>query len=226
MMQHTISPEKWQAALVAGAGKVGLDLSLGQLEQFRVYMEELERWNRSYNLTRIIEPLEIVRGHFLDSLNYHPFLGDADRVLDIGSGPGFPGLPLALVRPESRFFLCEARQKKVLFLEFIRRRLGLENVSIIHLHLSRQNAKKAGLEPFPAIVCRAVNVLRDVVPVAAELLAERGFLLFSDAAPDRLRVTEELRQRNLGLVLEYIEPCPLEGRARKLYMGRIGRSGN
>ncbi len=212
----------WRQILLAGAREIGLQLTAAQLEQFALYLGELRRWNRAYNLTRIIEPQAVARGHFLDSLNYLPGLEEnCDRVLDLGTGPGFPGLPLALVRPGTRFLLCESRGKKTLFLEHLVRLLRLDNVTIIDLHLSRQNAKTVIRRPLPALVCRAVNLLRDVVPVAAAVLADQGVLLFTEVAPEGTRIARELERQEVGMELESLAKCRVAGRAPELYLGCI-----
>jgi len=212
----------WQQ-LSRGAEKFGIELSESQLVCFDLYLHELIRWNRSCNLTRITKPEAVLQAHFLDSFNYLPGLEGATRVLDLGSGPGFPGLPLALVQPQTTFVLCEARSRKVLFLEHLRTLLKLENVAIEHLHLGRQNATTAGLGKFPVMVCRAVNLLRDVVPVAAQLLTPGGRLLFTDAHPEEPRIVRELARKTPGLRLESLVPCRCLGRAPQLFLGSIRR---
>ncbi len=206
--------------LVSGAQRLGFELSGEQVEQFKIYLKELQRWNKTYSLTTISEPLEIVHKHFLDSLNYAAGLKEDGHILDFGTGPGFPGLPLAIVRPESRFVLVDGRRKKTLFLDFMRRRLGLKNVEIIHLHLSRGNAREVFKPHFSAVVTRAVTLLREVVPVAEALLQDRGVLLFSDAHPDRRALESEL-EKWPALTLEKIEKTGLPGRAPDIYLGMI-----
>ena len=156
----------WRDELNIGARLLGVELSSLQVEQFAVYLRELKRWNKTYSLTTITEPLEVVHKHFLDSLNYLAPLAEVDEILDLGSGPGFPGLPLAIVLPKTKFVLVEARRKKTIFLTYICQQLGLENVEIIHLHLNPENAKTFFEQRFPVVVTRAVTILRDVVPVA------------------------------------------------------------
>ena len=210
----------WREDLIAGARLLGLELTTRQVEQFAVYLRELKRWNKTYNLTTITEPLEVTGKHFLDSLNYLAALEGAEEVLDLGSGPGFPGLPLAIVLPQTKFVLVEARRKKTIFLTFISRQLGLENVEIIHLHLSPRNARTVFARRFPVFISRAVTILRDVVPVASSLLAADGCLLFSDAHPDRKEIERELGKWP-GLFLEKLEKTTLSGRAPDLYIGTI-----
>ncbi|MEA3332179.1 MAG: 16S rRNA (guanine(527)-N(7))-methyltransferase RsmG [Pseudomonadota bacterium] len=210
----------WRDELITGVRLLGLELKTRQVEQFAVYLRELKRWNKTYSLTTITEPLEVMNKHFLDSLNYLIPLEGAEDILDIGSGPGFPGLPMAIVLPKAKFVLVEARRKKTIFLTFICRQLGLENVEIIHLHLSPGNAKTFFEKRFPVIVSRAVTILRDVVPVAASLLADDGRLLFTDAHPDRQEIEREL-EKWPDLCLEKLEKTRLPGRAPDLYIGRI-----
>ncbi len=214
----------WRENLIAGARLLGLELTTRQVEQFAVYLRELKRWNKSYNLTTVTESLEVTSKHFLDSLNYLVVLNGAKEVLDLGSGPGFPGLPLAIMLPQTKFVLVDARRKKTLFLTFISQQLGLENVEIIHLHLSRGNARTTFKQCFPAIVTRAVTILRDVVPVASSLLAPHGCLLFTDAHPDRQEIERELGKWS-DLFLEKLEKTGLPGRAPDLYIGTIRKKG-
>ncbi len=214
----------WQNELIAGARLLGLELTTRQVVQFAVYLAELKRWNKTYSLTTITEPLEVVNKHFLDSLNYLTPLGGAQEILDLGSGPGFPGLPLAIVLPQTKFVLVDARRKKTIFLTFITQQLGLKNVEIIHLHLSHENAKTTFERCFPAIISRAVTILRDVVPVASSLLAPEGQLIFTDAHPDRQEIGGEL-EKWPDLFLEKLEKTRLSGRAPELYLGIIRKTG-
>ena len=210
----------WRENLIAGARSLGLELSDQQIEQFAVYLSELKRWNKTYNLTTITKPLEVIDKHFLDSLNYLAPLDGVEEVLDLGTGPGFPGLPLAIIRPKTKFVLVDARLKKTIFLTFVCRQLNLENVESIHLHLSQGNARTVFERRFPVIVSRAVTILRDVVPVASELLATDGCLLFTDAHPDRQKIELEL-EKWPDLFLETLEKTWLPGRAPDLYIGTI-----
>jgi len=206
--------------LIQGARQLGFTLSARQVEQFETYLTELQRWNKTYSLTTITEPEDIINKHFLDSLNYAVALEADGDILDFGTGPGFPGLPLAIVCPQSRFVLADGRRKKTLFLDFIRRQLGLNNVEILHLHLSSGNARDVFEQRFSAVVTRAVTLLREVVPVADSLLQNRGTLLFSDAHPEPEAIVAEL-EKWPQLVLEKLEKTKLPGRGLDIYLGMI-----
>jgi len=214
----------WREELITGARLLGLELSTQQIEQFTLYLAELKRWNKTYSLTTITEPLEVVNKHFLDSLNYLAPLAGVQEILDLGSGPGFPGLPLAILLPQTKFVLLDARRKKTIFLTFITQQLDLKNVEVIHLHLNPGNARTTFEHGFPVIVTRAVTILRDVVPIASNLLTVGGQLIFTDAHPDRQKIEKEL-EKWPNLTLEKLENTKLSGRAPGLYLGIIRKTG-
>ncbi len=176
-----------EASMRTGAAALGLSLTPEQEKQFRCYLELLRRWNRAHNLTTVTVPAEIVNRHFLDSLAYNCLLPASidGSILDLGSGAGFPGLPLAIVRPKDHFLLVEARRKKVLFLQEVIRRLRLSRVESIHLHLHRGNARTELRKPVAVVVARAVSPGEEVLPAADALLDPGALLLLSATAGSR-----------------------------------------
>jgi 16S rRNA (guanine527-N7)-methyltransferase len=125
------------SALTGGAAELGIDLDEAQLRRFAVYAAELVVWNRRVNLTRIVDPVAIQERHFLDSLTCAlPVLAALEsspswRCIDVGSGAGFPGLPLAIAFPSLRVTLLEATGKKVAFLDHLVRALELTGVTVL-----------------------------------------------------------------------------------------------
>src|SRR6266852_5892401 len=118
---------------VEGIRQLGLELGEQQLDQFLRYQQELLEWNTRINLTAITDPEEVLIKHFLDSLSLLlVYDRPAVRLLDIGSGAGFPGLPLKLVRPQWRVTLLEATGKKVAYLRHMVETLQLEGVEAVH----------------------------------------------------------------------------------------------
>jgi 16S rRNA (guanine527-N7)-methyltransferase len=162
--------------LQEGAEVLGLELFPATLEQFRFYLEELQRWNRRVNLTGLKTDRDIVIKHFLDSLAVAPLLGEAHSLADLGCGAGFPGLPLKLVRPELRLTLVEARAKKAAFLEYLVASLGLTDVEVAPVHLTPALARQWGPR-FQAVVSRAAFSQGRFLELAAPLLAPGGLAL-------------------------------------------------
>jgi 16S rRNA (guanine527-N7)-methyltransferase len=160
------------SVLAAGAQGLGLNLSVGQSQQLLDLLSELADWNTRFNLTAIDDPAEGVRKHLLDSLSIHACL-QGRSVADVGSGAGFPGLPLAIVDPQREFTLIEATGKKARFLEHARRRLHLDNVRVIN---SRAEQFKPA-QRFDTVIARALGKLTEFIRVAGHLAAPGGRLL-------------------------------------------------
>jgi 16S rRNA (guanine527-N7)-methyltransferase len=156
----------------AAAGGASLDrIARNKLGAF---LRLLGKWNRTYNLTAIREPERMVTHHVLDALSVLPHLPSRARVrvLDVGSGPGVPGIPLALARPDWQFVLIDSSQKKTAFLQQAVIELGLANVEVVH----ERSEDYTPSAPFDAIISRAFADLADFVTAAARHLAPEGRL--------------------------------------------------
>lgn len=160
------------ARLRKGAEALGLELSADAAERMLRLTELLARWNRAYNLTAIRDPQRMLTHHLLDSLAIHPFLF-GEEVLDIGTGAGLPGLPLAIVSPERRFQLLDSSAKRIRFVRQASMELGLGNVQAIQ---TRIQAYRPGRN-FSTIAARAVTSIEELHGWAAPLLARPGRLL-------------------------------------------------
>ncbi|MBI4796508.1 MAG: 16S rRNA (guanine(527)-N(7))-methyltransferase RsmG [Deltaproteobacteria bacterium] len=159
--------------LQEGAAILGLQLPYPVLDQFRIYLEELQRWNARVNLTGLKTDQDIVIKHFLDSLAVLPYLGDAASLADLGSGAGFPGLALKLIRPALTLTLVEARAKKAAFLQYLISLLKLEGVEVAQVHLTTSMAANWGPR-FDAVITRAAFPLVRFLELAAPLLLPGG----------------------------------------------------
>ena len=164
-----------RTALERGVQTMGLALSAGVEEQLMKYTELLAKWNRTYNLTAVREPLAMVSHHLLDSLAVLPHLdfahGDA-RLADIGSGGGLPGIPLALARPQWHVALVESNEKKAAFLQQAKIELQLSNVEI---QAQRVEAWRPA-ERFAIVISRAFAELSDFVAACKHILAPGGVI--------------------------------------------------
>jgi len=162
--------------LQEGITVLGVELPPPTIDQFRTYLEELQRWNARVNLTGLKTDRDIVIKHFLDSLAVLPYLGDAASLADLGSGPGFPGLALKLVRPALALTLVEARAKKAAFLQYLVSILNLPGVEVAQVHLTSTLARQWGPR-FDAAASRAAFPLARFLELAAPLLLPDGRIL-------------------------------------------------
>ena len=144
--------------LAQGAQTLGVALSAQQHEQLLGYLALLIKWNKAYNLTAVRNPDEMVSRHLLDSLSVVPFVAQyGDNWLDVGSGGGMPGIPLAILFPERRFTLLDSNGKKTRFLTQVKLELKLANLEVIH---SRVEEFRPPV-PFSGICSRAFSSLQD-----------------------------------------------------------------
>jgi len=144
--------------LKQGATLLGVDLSDAQQEQLLAYLALLNKWNKAYNLTAVRDPAEMVSRHLLDSLSVAPHVEQSgSRWLDVGSGGGMPGIPLAILFPERRFTLLDSNGKKTRFLTQVKLELKLDNVDVVHSRVEQFEPEQA----FTGITSRAFSSLAD-----------------------------------------------------------------
>ena len=158
--------------LVSGARELGIELDPIRAETLLKLVDELELGNAQFNLTAIRDRPGMLRKHVLDSMSLQPFLR-GERLADVGTGAGFPGLVLAVANPQRRFTLIEATGKKARFVEQTAQRIGSGNVLVVN---SRSESYRP-FELFDTVVARALSSLADFVAYAGHLCAPDGRLL-------------------------------------------------
>ena len=173
------------SALERGLGQLGIDADVRKIECCASFVEMLCRWNRAYNLTGTRDASEIIERHVLDSLSILPYV-DGSRLLDLGTGAGFPGVPLAIWHPSRQFHLLDSNAKKMRFLFHVRGTLHLGNVE---LHNQRAESWQVELG-FDCILARAVASIGQVLACSGHLLAPGGFFLMMKGAVDRSELNE------------------------------------
>jgi 16S rRNA (guanine527-N7)-methyltransferase len=161
-----------RSLLVSGAAELGIPLGDSQVEQLLALLELVVEWNRKINLTAITEPVAMVRKHLLDSLTVQPWIV-GPFVTDVGTGAGFPGLPLAIVNPRLRFTLLDSVAKKIRFVEHAVRTLGLGEVEAI---CTRAETLKPA-QRSATVVSRALSTVPEFVRHAGHLCTHAGQLL-------------------------------------------------
>lgn len=156
--------------LLAASQQMGVALQTQQAECLLAYMTLLEKWNRVHNLTAVREPEKMVTHHLLDSLSVVPYLIQEFRVLDVGSGGGLPGIPLAIVQPEVRVTLLDSNHKKTSFLQQAMIELALNNVDVVTARVEQYAPKGQ----YTGIICRAFAEMAEVIRLTQTLLAPAG----------------------------------------------------
>jgi 16S rRNA (guanine527-N7)-methyltransferase len=172
-----------------GLSELGLSSSKEQIRAFMTYLAELKKWNRAYNLTALKTDADIIVKHFLDSLLYLKALpAGRIKLADAGTGAGFPGIPLKIVRPEIEIALIESSGKKTAFLRHITRLLSLTGTSVIEERL--EHLGKAYEKGFDVIVSRATFTTADFLKMACPYVKDTGRLILNKGP----RVFEELKE--------------------------------
>lgn len=177
--------------------KAGISLTDQQKQQLLGYVDLLDKWNKAYNLTSVRDPKEMLVRHILDSIVVNPFL-KGDRFIDVGTGPGLPGIPLAIVRPESHFTLLDSLGKRVRFLRQVQHELKLTNIEPVQSRVEEFPAEP----PFDGVISRAFASLQDMISWCHHLpKAEIGrFYALKGVRPD-----DELAQLPSGIELVSVE---------------------
>jgi len=195
--------------------EVGVSLGDSQIELFELYLQELLEWNKTFNLTGIRDPEDIVIKHFVDSLTPLPYLQPSGRLLDIGPGAGFPSIPLKIAASKLQVQLVEASRKKVSFLKHIIRTLKLESIVALH---SRFEDVELIDEPFNYIISRAFTRLEPLLKLVAPLM-EPGNTLVAMLGPTTAKDHPRFGDRAQAESLELNRVVSLQ-----LPLGRGGRT--
>ncbi|MET0582577.1 MAG: 16S rRNA (guanine(527)-N(7))-methyltransferase RsmG [Pseudoxanthomonas sp.] len=200
-MDDTVITVGLQDELSSGLTALGLDA--GALSPpLLSYLTLLDRWNRTYNLTAIRDPREMVTRHLLDSLAMHPFI-ESGPLADLGTGPGLPGIPLAIAKPRLQVTLVESNGKKARFLREAVRTLGLGNARVA------ESRAEAVDEPgaYDAVTARALDTLAGIIRVGGHLLKPGGRLL----AMKGMRPEEEIAALPAGWSVAALHPLAVPG---------------
>jgi len=158
--------------LEAGMQNMGVDYTSLQRDQLLAYLELLISWNKAYNLTAIRDPAQMIALHLLDSLTVLPHV-TGEHLIDVGTGAGLPGIPLAIMYPDKQFTLLDSNGKKTRFLFQVRCHLGLTNVVEIQSRVEQHQPRKC----YDAVLSRAFTSIADMVDKCHHLLAAQGVFL-------------------------------------------------
>ena len=183
-----IGSEEWSQVIVDGAKAFNLDLDRCHTELFATHAKELLHWNKTTNLTTITEPFEVAIKHFVDSLAPVRMISPGATLLDIGSGGGFPGLPLKILIPSLAVTLIDASRKRANFLKHVIRTLKLEGIEALHIRAEDLRAEPAYLKRFDFIISRALTDLGSFTRHGLPLLSAQGVMIALKGKVDQAEV--------------------------------------
>ena len=176
--------------LISGAEEFGIPLGKEKAESFGLYLKELKRWNKKINLTSLVDDRDIIIKHFLDSLTPLKYLSKQSFILDLGSGGGFPGVPLKIAEPSLKVVLLESSKKKNSFLNHIISALSLKGITAIKQRAESKEFQLLMNETFDVVIARAFTGLEEFIKIGSPYLKKKGMLI----AMRGRKVREELER--------------------------------
>ena len=201
------------ALLENGVVQLPLDLSVAQKKTLLDYVKLLSHWNKAYNLTAIRDEGEMMIKHILDSLAVVPFFAASESIIDIGSGPGLPGIPLAICYPQTAVTTVDSNGKKTRFMQHAVTSLGLLNITVLNQRAEKIPSDKK----YAAVTSRAFTSLADMVEKTAHLLQAKGeFLAMKGVYP-----TEELSELPAGYKVTAVHQLKVPGLAAERHLVAI-----
>lgn len=206
--------QEYRELLLQGIKPLQIELTDTQIDQLLAYHGLLVKWNKAYNLTAVRDPAAMIGRHLIDSLSVLPWIGEG-RLLDVGSGPGLPGIPLAICRPDLQVTTLDSNGKKTRFQVQVKAELGLDNLQVI-------NGRAEAVEepPFDMVISRAFASLQDMLDLSGHLCAPSGvFLAMKGLYPD-----SEIEQIPSGYTLKESHRLELpvsDGERHLLVLGSV-----
>lgn len=160
---------KLNEILLQGCEKLALDITTEQADKLTGYVQRIDKWNKAYNLTSVRDPEQMMVKHILDSLAVTRFVS-GKRVIDVGTGPGLPGMPLAIMLPDIKFTLLDSLGKRVRFMKQCAFELGLTNVTPVHSRVEEHEPA----QPYDIVLSRAFASLKDMLHWCQHLVDSSG----------------------------------------------------
>ena len=201
--------------LIKGAEELGVRLTSSQISNFLEYLEKVKFWNERINLTGIGDEERIVIAHFLDSITVVPFVSENSRVLDVGSGAGFPGIPLKIVRSSLKITLLDSVQKRVFFMRDVIRSLGLKGIKAV-CGRAEDIIDAVPRGYFDFVVSRAVGKIGNLIELGIPYLTVGGeiILMRGKKGLEEWNEMEDRTDRNVKLLESKKLSLPFSGHQR------------
>lgn len=217
--------DRWTAQVVKGAGRLGVEIGSEAAGLLAAYAAELLAWNRKCNLTAITDPMEVAEKHMVDALAVMPYIPKGSRLLDIGSGGGFPGIPARIADPTLSVTLVDAVRKKVSFLKHAARTLKLSGVEAIHARAEELSEEEGRGQGYDVVTSRAFSAMDVFVPMAFPFLKPGGRIVamkgkgFEEDLENLKACEADFAARGISLATEMIRyELPFCGAQRALFV--------
>lgn len=172
------------------AEKIGIQLKSKEIELFCSYMKNLLEWNTKINLTAITEQKEIILKHFIDSLTIHSYIEEKNTIMDVGTGAGFPGIPIKIIKKDCNITLLDSLNKRIMFLRDSIDKLGLEHIEAVHARAEEVGREVKYREKYDIVVSRAVAPLNILVEYLIPFVKVGGKVICMKGP----KIEEELKQ--------------------------------
>ena len=212
--------EKFEKILKEKAHKIGIELNSYQIEQYYKYMNLLIEWNEKVNLTAIIEPEDIILKHFIDSLTIAKYINENDKIADIGTGAGFPGLPLKILKPQNEIILIDSLNKRIKFLEKVIEENKLENISALHIRAEEIGHNELYRGGFDIVTSRAVAKLNVLLEYMLPLTKVGGKCICLNG-PNIEQELEETKNANITMEKQVMSVVNLYKGILEVFSGLI-----
>lgn len=184
--------------LVKGSSELGITLNSRKIQKFLSYQELIKKWNSKINLTSVTDDSEIIVKHFLDSLTVSELITDGPNILDIGTGAGFPGVPIAIVRESLNITVLDSREKRIFFINEVLRELDLSNVKTVSGRAEDSNNGVPRIN-FDYVLTRAVGDIKEVINLSLPYLNEKGKIILMRGKEGKIE-WERFKNGNLKLL--------------------------
>ena len=204
--------KEFEKEILENSKEINIIITEKEIKSLYQYMELLLEWNKNINLTAITDEKEIILKHFIDSISINKYIKEANKIMDIGTGAGFPGIPLKILNKDIEFILVDSLNKRINFLEEVKKELSLNKLELLHARAEELAKNKKYRENVDIVVSRAVARLRVLAEYMLPFVQENGLCICMKGP----NIEEELEESKkaldiLGGKIENIEHIILPG---------------
>ncbi len=204
--------KEFEKEIIKNGKKIGLDIAEKESKNLYKYMLLMLEWNENVNLTAITEEKEIIYKHFIDSLSVNKYLTNKEKIMDIGTGAGFPGIPLKIFNEDLNFILVDSLNKRINFLEEVKNELNLNKLELVHARAEELAKNKNYREKMDIVVSRAVARLRILAEYMLPFVKKNGICICMKGPNIEEEIEESKKSLEiLGGKIEKIEHIILPG---------------